>query len=140
LRQNELRDQLLPTLNGGHAGWNDDEPAVVEAAAISMLRPFFGTAYDVRSVTDFAAKLHQATAGDKAISQLKAEAVIRLALGESDVSTADISRSEKFRIHMAAMVLATVKTRPGAAALNPVILEAERTAFEQGWNPPLADG
>jgi hypothetical protein len=63
LRQSALRDQLLSKLNGGDmAGWNEDEPAVVEAAAELLLHQFFGASYDVRAVTAFAADLHEATA------------------------------------------------------------------------------
>jgi hypothetical protein len=37
------RDRLVPTLNRGSVtGWNDDEPAVVQAAAELVLRRFFG--------------------------------------------------------------------------------------------------
>jgi hypothetical protein len=43
LDQRELRDRLTATLNGGsRVGWNDDEPAVVEAASELMLRRYYG--------------------------------------------------------------------------------------------------
>jgi hypothetical protein len=41
LDQRELRDQLRVTLNGGEAGWNYDEPAVVEAVCLVALRRLF---------------------------------------------------------------------------------------------------
>lgn len=43
LDRRDERDRLVSTLNRGSAtGWNDDEPAVVEAAAELALRRYFG--------------------------------------------------------------------------------------------------
>ncbi|HEY1919863.1 MAG TPA: hypothetical protein VGH27_30190 [Streptosporangiaceae bacterium] len=141
LRQQERGNALRLKLNGGHStGWNEDEPAVAQAASELLLRQFFGSEYDVRAVTQFAGQLREATAGDNAISQLKAEAVIRSDLGESDVATSDIKRGEEFRIRMAAMALVTRRLETDAATLDPVLVDAERLAFERGWHPPLADG
>lgn len=42
LDQRELRRKLTTTLNNGKPGWNDDEPAVVEAACEIAVREFFG--------------------------------------------------------------------------------------------------
>jgi hypothetical protein len=113
---------------------------VVEAAAELLLHQFFGASYDVRAVTAFAADLHEATAArPRPLPQLKTEAVIRSTLGESDVVTSDIKSTEKFRIRMAAMALITGKRQTDEADLDPILVEAERIAFERGWNPPLAD-
>lgn len=77
LGQTELRDRLRPRLNGGDKGWNDDEPAVAEAACELAVGRFFGSSYDVRAVTAFVAELREATGNDPAYDQLKTEAVIR---------------------------------------------------------------
>jgi hypothetical protein len=68
------------------------------------------------------------------------EAVIRSALGESDMITNDIKLNEKVRIYLIALVGTTTRLGIDAAALARVIVEAEQMAFERGWNPPLADG
>jgi hypothetical protein len=139
LRQYELRDRLRLTLNGGRkTGWNDDEPAVVEVACELLLRRFFGTEYDAAAVTAFVADLREALADDATFSELKAEKAIRSALGESDTVTSDITSGQKMGIHLAAIALANGRLGSGAVAVDQVIAEAERIAFERGWHPPLA--
>jgi len=82
--QPELRERLRPALNGGRDGWNDDEPAVVQAACELAVRRYFFPGYDVRQVTAFVSDLCQATAGGPtSLDLLEAEAVIRVALGRS---------------------------------------------------------
>jgi hypothetical protein len=49
LDQQDERDRLVATLNHGSAiGWNDDEPAVVEAAGELVMRCLFGPASPTR--------------------------------------------------------------------------------------------
>jgi hypothetical protein len=66
------------------------------------------------------------------------EAVIRSALGEADVTTGDISPGQKFL--MRGLVTVEVRIRLGwdEAAVDRLIVAAERTASERGWNPPRA--
>lgn len=139
LRQTELRDRLRPKLNGGRkTGWNDDEPAVLEAACERAVGRFFGSDYDVRAVTAFAAQLREANAGDPTYDQLKMEAVIRLALGEPDVDTQGITAGQKFLIRLVVLGGVVAKLGLGEADVDQLITEAERVAIERGWNPPLA--
>jgi hypothetical protein len=70
LGQRELRDQLVSTLNGGSRGWNDDEPAVVEAACELTARRYFGDAPDDEKISDLARMFMEATAdADRPVSQ-----------------------------------------------------------------------
>jgi hypothetical protein len=140
LRQPELRDRLRAELNGGKTkGWNDDEPAVVEAACELAVGRFFGASYDVRAVTEFVAVLREATDRDPRYDQLKTEAVIRAALGEKDVDTEGITPGQKYLIRCAVLTLVCGKLRLGEVDVDLLITEAEKIAFKRGWNPTLAD-
>jgi hypothetical protein len=139
LRQHELRDELRPALNNGHKGWNDDEPAVVQAAGEIILRQYFGAGYDVRAVTDFVSELREAANNNGQLPRLKTEAVIRGALGETDVDTSGISSSEKLNVYFLSTVLARGKLKISDRDVDELIAEAERVAFGRGWHPPLAD-
>jgi hypothetical protein len=141
LRQLELRDRLRPKLNGGKKGWNDDEPAVVEAACESAVARFFGANYDARDVTAFAALLGEAAGDDPnpMFDQLKTEAVIRLALGEPDVDTQGITPGQKFGVRVNVLAGVVGKLGLGEADVDQLITDAEKVAVRRGWNPPLAD-
>lgn len=139
LRQTELRERLQPKLNGGReTGWNDDEPAVAEAACELAVGRFFGTSYDVRAITAFVALLREATGNDPKYDQLKTEAVIRLALGDRDVDTTGITAGQKYLIRLAVLTLAYGKLRLSEAEVDELVTDAEKIAVERGWNPPLA--
>lgn len=138
--QSELRDRLSSNLNGGRGGgWNDDEPAVVEAACELVARRFFGASYDVRTITAFVAEMREATANNPPLDQLKAEAVIRLALGERDVDDRGITAGQKYLIRSLVTVFGCGKLRLKEADIDQVVTEAEKIAVERGWKPPLAD-
>jgi hypothetical protein len=139
LRQTELRDRLRPKLNGGRqTGWNDDEPAVVEAACERAVGRFFGSDYDVRAITAFAAELREANANDPTNDQLKTEAVIRLALGEQNVDTQGITPGQKFLIRLAVLAGVVGHLKLSEADVDQLITDAEKVAVERGWDPPLA--
>lgn len=140
LDQRELRKQLNTTLNNGKPGWNDDEPAVVEAACEIAVRRFFGADYDVREITSFVSQVRSKIHSVEPPDQLRTEAMIRSALGESDVVTSDITAGQKFNIRVSVLGQAKLLLGLDAAAVDRLILEAERVAFERGWNPPLAAG
>jgi hypothetical protein len=140
LGQWELRDSLRLTLNNGQkTGWNDDEPALVEAVLELSVRQYFGPDYDVRAVTDYVATLRAATRDNGTFPQLETEALIRAALGETDVDVSGISRGARLSIQGAAAVLATDRMGFGEAEMDQLITEAEQITFERGWRPPLAE-
>jgi hypothetical protein len=103
------------------------------------VRQYFGPDYDVRAVTDYVATLRAATRDNGTFPQLETEALIRAALGETDVDVSGISRGARLSIQGPAAVLATDRMGFGEAEMDQLITEAEQITFERGWHPPLAE-
>lgn len=136
----ETRRRLGRKLNGGADGWNDDEPAVVEAACELAVHQFFGSSYDVRAVTNFVSEVRGRVQGSQTpINQLETEAVIRSGLGERDVDISDLRRMSLLNIRTIAFVRICIKLALDKQAVDQLIAEAEHVAFDRGWNPPLAN-
>jgi hypothetical protein len=138
LDQRELRRQLTPALNNGKPGWNDDEPAVVEAACEIAVREYFGGDYDVRAITSFVSQMRSKIHSVEPPEQLAAEALIRSALGEPDVVTDDIKSGQKYQMRISVLGQAKLLLGWDEATVDQRIVEAERVAFERGWHPPPA--
>lgn len=138
LNQQELRDQLRRTLNGGKAGWNYDEPAVVEAVCAVAARKLFPAGLDAQAITAFVSDIRSRVHSTTPPGQLETEAVVRLVLGDPDVVISHIPNSELFHAQGMAAVGACLKLGLDEAAIDQMIVEGERIAFEQGWHPPLA--
>ena len=139
LRQTELRDRLKSELNGGKTtGWSHDEPAVVEAACELVAARFFGRSYDAGDVTAAIAELREATGGDPQVDALRAEALILLALGEKDADVSGMTPEQKFLIRGMFLAYATARLLFRMAEVDQLITDAEKLAFDRGWNPPLA--
>ena len=68
---------------------------------------------------------------------METEALIRSALGETDVVTDDIKPLRKLVIRASVLALARILLDWDEAAIDQRIVEGERVAFERGWNPPL---
>jgi hypothetical protein len=141
MRQDARRDQLRFALNRGKPGWNDDEPAVVEAVFEVVMRRLFGSGYDLQGVTDFVDKVQAVVEGQPHVDQLKAETLIRSALGEVTIDRSGISSGERYILQgvlagSGVFVMGVVEE----AAVNEIIAEGELVAFERGWKPPLARG
>lgn len=137
LRQRELRKELQSTLNGGKPGWNDDEPAVVELAFETVLRRLFGDAYDASDITNLVDILRSATEGDPPVDQVKAAALIRETLGESVPAVGDIDPGQKFVLRFMLAGTAAFVLDLDEAAVDEIITDSERIAFERGWKPPI---
>lgn len=112
---------------------------MVQAACELAVSRFFGTSYDVRAITTFAAELREATGHDPRYDQLKTEAVIRSALGEQDVDTEGITAGQKYLICGAVVTLVYGRLRLSEADVDNLITDAEKIAVKRGWNPSLAD-
>jgi hypothetical protein len=139
LDQRELAKRLNPALNNGKPGWNDDEPAVVESLCEMVVREYFGDDYDVRAITSFVSQMRSRIHSVAPPGQLETEAVIRSALGETDVVTDDIKPLQKYVIRISVLGLIRILLGWDEATVDQRIVEGERMAFERGWNPPLAD-
>jgi hypothetical protein len=140
LDQRGERDRLVRTLNGGSAtGWNNDEPAVVEAAAELVLRRYLGPG---EPDPDKAGSLaHAVTAGlgeiKRPLDAHHADAVIRSALGMPSPVFDALKPGDKYVLRMAAASIASVTMELDEAAVDELLREAERLAFERGFHPPL---
>jgi hypothetical protein len=140
LDHRELRDDLTATLNGGRRGWNDDEPAVVEAAFELMLRRYYGPeGPDGVSVEWLASLAQEAFAADKSpIDARQAETIIRAALGDSGADLGMIRPMDGYRVRGAVAAFLSVSMKLGESVVDETLREAERLAFERGFHPPLA--
>ena len=124
LDQRELTGQLTTTLNYGKPGWNDDEPAVVEALCEIAVREYFGADYDVRAITSFVSRMRSRVHSVEPPGQLAAEAVIRFSLGETDVVAGDVKRLEKLGIRIAVLAMARLLLGWDEATVDQRIVEA----------------
>jgi hypothetical protein len=138
LDQRELARRLNSALNNGKPGWNDDEPAVVEAMCELAVREYFGGDYDVRAITLFVSGMRSRIHSVAPPGQLETEALIRSALGETDVVTDDIKPLQRYVIRGSVLGLARILLGWDEATVDQRIVEGERVAFARGWNPPLA--
>lgn len=138
LHQQELRKELQVTLNGGKPGWNNDEPAVVEIACQIASRRLFKGGYDASDIAKIVDVMRAATEGDSPVDPLKAEAMIRDALGEPDIDVKNIDPGQKFRLRYLIAVTSTSLLESDEVAVDEIIADSERIAFERGWKPPMA--
>lgn len=138
LRQRELRKELQVTLNGGKPGWNNDEPAVVEFACQIALRRLFRGGCDASDIAGIVEVMREATGGDSPVDPLKAESMIRDALGEPDIDVKNIDPGQQFRLRYLIAVTAISLLESDEAAIDEIITDSERIAFERGWKPPIA--
>jgi hypothetical protein len=137
LDQREERDRLAQALNGGEAGWNDDEPAVVRATMDQLFREYFAPG---RSGHDKAGRLievvSQALAAvDRPGDAAKAETLISAALGVGDQDLERISPLDRFQLGALVVSTAAGVLDLEEADVDAVLREAERLTFEQGFHP-----
>jgi hypothetical protein len=140
LRQDELREQLVGRLNGGQRGWNRDEAGVMLAACVLAVNFYFGPGYDVRSITELVSHIRETVmaGGGTMRGQLEMEAVIREALGESDIDMSGISGGVAFEVQGIVTAVIASKSGLSESRIDELLIEAERMAFARGLNPPLA--
>jgi hypothetical protein len=141
LDRREERDRLVRTLNGGSAtGWNDDEPAVVQAAAELVLRRYLGLGEPDPDKAGSLACAVTAGLGEirRPLDEQHADAVIRSALGAASPVFDALKPGERHILRGAAASVASVTMELDEAAVDELLREAERIAFERGWHTPLA--
>jgi hypothetical protein len=138
LNQRQLGDQLRHTLNGGKAGWNYDEPGVVEAVCAVAARKLFPAGVDAQAIAAFASDVRSRVHNTTPPGQLETEAVVRFVLGDPDVVMSHVPNSELFHAQVVVAAGACLKLGLDEAAIDQMIVEGERIALEQGWHPPLA--
>jgi hypothetical protein len=134
----DLRRKLTAHLNGGKPGWNDDEPAVVQAVCELALQRLFGESRDNRMVTDFVSEMRRKIArGRTPPTQESMEVVIRAALGEQAPEISKLRGSELIYIRGAAAAEVCDSLNLGELQINEMIVAGENIARARGWAPPL---
>jgi len=139
LDRRQERDRLLATLNGGSAaGWNDDEPAVVQAAFELVLKRHFDEYPDEVKLSELLELVSATLIADSRTSDApEAGDLIRSALGGDSEPEATLPRLERFRLQAVVVGLASMKMQLGETEVDAVLRESERVAFERGFHPPL---
>jgi hypothetical protein len=139
----EDHQRLVRQLNRGQKGWNEDEPAVIEAACQLAVRRFFAAVRhrdtgQLVSIEEFVSDLRQRTHQHRTPpGQQDVEAVIRAALDDSAEVPAHLGRGALLEIRggVAFNVFAIMKF--DARAIDQFIAEAEDLAMARGYSPPL---
>lgn len=139
LDQREERDRLVRTLNGGSAtGWNEDEPAVVEAAIELLLNRHFGPGSDPEALGELIELVSAVLVADnRPLDVPKAEALVDAALLDDACGADQVPRLDRFRLRMLVVVAAAARLNLDEADVDAALREAERVAFERGFHPPL---
>jgi hypothetical protein len=137
LRQKELQRELQGKLNNGKPGWNDDEPVIVDLVFQRVMRLFLGKEYNVHDIEEFLDFLELSATGDSRVDRLKAENLIREAMGEPGVEETDASPRQKYLLQGLMAGLASLHLKLGEGTVDEMITDSERLAFERGWKPPL---
>lgn len=139
LNDRDLRVKLSAHLNGGKPGWNDDEPAVVQAVCELAVHRFFGEGYDVRAVKEFVSEMRSKIArGKTPPAQEAMEAVICSALGEEAPEISTIKGSELLNIRGVAAAAVCALLNLSEPQIDEIIIAGESMARARGWAPPLA--
>jgi hypothetical protein len=142
LSDEDARKQLHPHLNGGKPGWNDDEPAVLQAVCELALRRFFGTNHDPAEVTEFIVEVRykMLARGLNPIAQKSLEAVIRAGLGEDAPEISRLTGVERVSIRNIVTVHICDLLNLRESQISEMIVAAEDLAGARGWTPPLYPG
>ena len=138
LRQRQLRQELLGTLNRGQPGWNNDEPAVVMFACAIVLRRLFGTKYNDSDIANLVDKLRLAAEGDSPFDPRSAEMLVRDALGEPDIDVGNIDPGQMLYLRGLLAAAAASVLNLDEESVDEIIADSENAAFEHGWKPPIA--
>jgi hypothetical protein len=133
----EERQRLNPQLNGGAPGWNDAEPAVVEALTVLVARRYFGSQASADQLVETPAELARRFA-DKPEYADNVGAVIRHAAGDHTADLSHIKPVTLLSLRGIFIVFAFSKLDL-AFEVDKLIGNAETLTFERGLNPPLAD-
>lgn len=136
----ELRDRLGRRLNDGKKGSQRDEAGVMQAACDLAVRRYFGPGYDVRAVTQLVSSMREANLaqGKTPHGQVEMEAVIRHALGETDVDVKGINFQAAFEVQGEVMGTITYLLKFTERQVDELITEAEQLAFARGLSPSMA--
>jgi hypothetical protein len=135
----EQRSQLVTKLNRGESKWKTfDEPTVVEVTCWLAVRRLLPVNADEAQISALAADMRSKDRSNNVPLQNVMEEIIRAALGYNDVSLEGIASTKLFMAQGFTVGYAYFKLEMEEKEVARLIAEAERIAFGQGWNPPLA--
>jgi hypothetical protein len=120
------------------SAWNVDAIAVVEAAFQIAVPRYFRPPPTERELEQFAAEL-KSMVGEEIPQEADIKALILATLGARDVAITHIGAVARVTIHGLVLAMITCKLSMTEPAIDDLILEGERTAFQRGWKPALAD-
>ena len=97
------------------------------------MRRYFGLDYNVRDVTALASLLREIVGDDldSGVGVIEIEAVLRSALGETDVDVTGIKPAERFKVHCFAATMAVQQQGWSEREVHALIAEAEKCAAER---------
>jgi len=140
MRDTALIEELGRQLNGGRSGWNDDEAGVIQAACDLAVRSYFRPGYDIRAIIEVVSFIREAdqSGGRVPHGQPEMVAVIRHALGETNVDVRGINAQVAFEVQIAVTGFIAWKSDSTEQQVHELITEAEQLALSRGWDPPMA--
>jgi hypothetical protein len=116
--------------------WNLDEMPVVQAAFVLQLRRFFGARHDASAVSVFMSSLSSlAKERGKRLDLVRAEAMVRSALGETDRDFDDILPGQWLKLACVVAAFVSHELDMSPRAIDLLVIRSEQMALEQGWNP-----
>lgn len=129
-------------LNRGVSGWNNDEPAVLDLVCTAIVRRYFGNIIDSRRINSLAVDLSDRVRGAEPPAKVEVEALVYLALGDRDSLSIvrKMARSDIFYTQASISARIAFELNLSQKEAVDIIIQAERRAVEQGWNPPLLPG
>jgi hypothetical protein len=141
LDRRDLRDQLGKSLNGGQGGWNNDEPAVIEAVSQIASRKLFPDGDDVAEVSAFVTRMRELVRAHTPDAKLpgheETEAVIRAALGDRNIVLSRFRNQDPFEARIAVISGARSKLALADETITQMIADGEDFASDRGWHPPV---
>lgn len=136
LSQRGVADELGKQIPAGKNGFfRDDEAAIAEKACGLAAEAYFGKDYNVRAVTEFARHLREVWIGDYKLGVIQFEAVLRAAMGETDVDLSGITRPALTNAQSVTASYICRLLKMDEAAVNALMADAEAAVIARGWKP-----
>lgn len=135
LRQHKLSNQIIESVSP--SVWDRDAVAVVEAMFEIAVPRYFRPPPDEHQLSQWVIELRDAFGEQRTPGNSEIAALIRATLGESDVAIDHIDTEMRLNIYGFVLGLITKKLDMSEPALDELILDGERIAFERGWHPVL---
>jgi hypothetical protein len=111
---------------------------VVGSVCAVAVRKLFPAGPDIREVTAFVTDLRSRIHSTTPPGQHVCEAIIRDALRDKNVDFTNVSPGEMMHAQVAIAGMAVLNLGLGEAAIDEIVVEGERLAFDDGRHPPLA--